>query len=68
MSDRLSLDADKPAISVSGGVATFPRDGSSPTQLLRAADKLFYEAKVRGSKRQKPAARLDDPAKTGTLF
>ena len=32
------------AFSVSGGVAVFPRDGDSPTMLLRAADRLLYES------------------------
>jgi diguanylate cyclase (GGDEF)-like protein len=38
-------DTDTPAISVSGGLAVFPRDGDSPTLLLRAADRALYEAK-----------------------
>jgi len=37
-----------PALSVSGGHAVFPRDGDSPTLLLRAADKRLYAAKHRG--------------------
>jgi diguanylate cyclase (GGDEF)-like protein len=47
------LDADRngPRVSVSGGVAVFPRDGETPTLLLRTADRLLYEAKARRSAR-----------------
>ena len=52
---------------MSGGVAVFPRDGSSPTQLLRAADKLLYEAKTRvTASRRRPAE--PEYERTGTLF
>jgi diguanylate cyclase (GGDEF)-like protein len=44
---RLSADHQTPRLSVSGGVAVFPRDGESPTLLLRAADRLLYQAKAR---------------------
>jgi diguanylate cyclase (GGDEF)-like protein len=37
--------AADPALSISGGHAVFPRDGDSPTLLLRAADKRLYAAK-----------------------
>lgn len=65
IAERLAAAAGPIRISVSGGVAVFPRDGSSPTQLLRAADKLLYEAKEqRGSgRRRQPAADLE---RTGT--
>jgi diguanylate cyclase (GGDEF)-like protein len=42
---RLKLDGVQPALSVSGGHAVFPRDGDSPTLLLRAADQRLYAAK-----------------------
>ena len=45
VSERLASDTDKPTLSVSGGVAVYPRDGDSPTMLLRAADETLYEAK-----------------------
>jgi diguanylate cyclase (GGDEF)-like protein len=67
ITDRLAADSVKPALSVSGGVAAFPRDGDSPTLLLRAADKLLYEAKSRAAAARKAAANRDAP-KTGTLF
>jgi len=51
-----------------GGVAVFPRDGDSPTLLLRAADKLLYRAKAEANARRKRAAEEPDERKTGTLF
>lgn len=64
---RLATEGTAPPLSVSGGVAVFPRDGTSPTQLLRTADTLLYETKARGSRRRVPASS-DDQLKTGTLF
>jgi diguanylate cyclase (GGDEF)-like protein len=48
VSDRLSTDHDKPRLSVSAGVAVYPRDGSTPSTLLSAADRVLY--KVKGEK------------------
>jgi diguanylate cyclase (GGDEF)-like protein len=42
---KLAESADKPPVSVSGGVAMFPRDGATPTLLLRSADAALYQAK-----------------------
>jgi diguanylate cyclase (GGDEF)-like protein len=66
--ERLAADPTKPALSVSGGVATYPRDGDSPTLLLRAADKLLYEAKSRSAAARKASQAQPDVPKTGTLF
>ncbi len=67
ISERLAASTDHPALTVSGGVAVFPRDGSSPTQLLRAADKLLYEAKTRATaSRRRPVE--PEYERTGTLF
>jgi len=71
ISERLAASTDQPSIAVSGGVAVFPRDGSSPTQLLRAADKVLYESRTRGAAgRRRPAETdvHDEPRRTGTLF
>jgi diguanylate cyclase (GGDEF)-like protein len=59
VSEKLALDTNGPALSVSGGHAVFPRDGDSATLLLRAADQRLYQAKQR---RLTPAATL---AETG---
>ena len=45
VSSGLAADTNGPRLSISGGVAVFPRDGESPTLLLRAADRLLYAAK-----------------------
>jgi PleD family two-component response regulator len=57
-------------VAISGGVAVFPRDGDSPTLLLRAADKLLYQAKSTAASARKRAKDDADgeELKTGTLF
>ena len=67
VTERLASEGDKPKLSISGGVAVFPRDGDSPTMLLRAADHARYGSKTekKSSKRAAPPA---DELKTGTLF
>jgi diguanylate cyclase (GGDEF)-like protein len=67
--ERLAADPTTPTLSVSGGVATYPRDGDSPTLLLRAADNLLYEAKSRSAAARKISqAQEAGLPKTGTLF
>jgi diguanylate cyclase (GGDEF)-like protein len=70
IADRLAADGHKPALAISGGVAVFPRDGDSPTLLLRAADKLLYQAKSAAASARKRAKNDtdSDELKTGTLF
>jgi len=46
--ERLAAEAEKPALSVSAGVAAFPEDGDTPEQLLGAADRALYGMKNRG--------------------
>ena len=45
---RLSLDAEEPRLSVSIGIAEFPRDGATIEHLLSAADQSLYNDKRRG--------------------
>ena len=66
VSERLATEGDKPVLSVSGGVAVFPRDGDSPTMLLRAADQALYVSKTEG--KESKAGPAEDQLKTGTLF
>jgi diguanylate cyclase (GGDEF)-like protein len=67
ISERLTATTEVPQIAVSGGVAVFPRDGASPTQLLRAADKVLYESRTRTpARRRRAAPELE--RRTGTLF
>lgn len=46
--ERLSAEAEQPALSVSAGVAAFPEDGDTPEKLLGAADRALYRMKHRG--------------------
>lgn len=45
--ERLSAEAEPPALSVSAGVAAFPADGDTPEKLLGAADRVLYGMKHR---------------------
>jgi diguanylate cyclase (GGDEF)-like protein len=47
------------AVTVSGGVATFPEDSGSGADLLRCADQALYEAKAAGGNRVVAAVALD---------
>lgn len=47
--ERLAADGEKPAISVSVGVAVHSRDGRTTENLLGAADRALYQAKSRGA-------------------
>ncbi|MBI3754926.1 MAG: GGDEF domain-containing protein, partial [Deltaproteobacteria bacterium] len=38
-------------ITLSGGVAAFPRDGKTPLDLIKKADKFLYRAKKQGRNR-----------------
>ncbi len=48
--ERLSAEAEHPALSVSAGVAAFPEDGDTPEKLLGAADRALYAMKHRGGR------------------
>ncbi len=48
---RLAADAESPRLSVSVGIAVYPRDGATAEKLLSAADKELY--------RHKAAARME---------
>jgi diguanylate cyclase (GGDEF)-like protein len=54
ISERLASDGDKPPLSVSAGVAVYPRDGGTPATLLSAADRVLYEAKGEKTVERKP--------------
>ncbi len=45
--ERLAAEPERPALSVSAGVAAFPEDGDTPEQLLGAADRALYGMKNR---------------------
>jgi diguanylate cyclase (GGDEF)-like protein len=67
VAEALAALPDKPTVSVSGGVAVFPRDGASPTLLLRAADRLLYQAKTQAGLRRSAADEHPLVRRTGTL-
>lgn len=46
MTTRLAEDKVKPELSTSAGVAVYPRDGSTATTLLSAADRALYAVKA----------------------
>lgn len=45
IAERLARDGDEPRITVSAGVAVYPRDGETIEALLGAADSILYYAK-----------------------
>jgi diguanylate cyclase (GGDEF)-like protein len=47
--ERLSMDAEEPALSVSAGIAAYPEDGDTAEKLLGAADRALYRMKYRGT-------------------
>jgi diguanylate cyclase (GGDEF)-like protein len=44
--DLLAADTDQPRLSVSAGIAVYPRDGATATTLLSSADRALYAAKA----------------------
>jgi diguanylate cyclase (GGDEF)-like protein len=46
LTERLTEDVDRPSLSVSAGIAVYPRDGGTPTTLLSAADRALYAVKA----------------------
>lgn len=47
IAQRLAADHESPPVTVSAGVALYPRDGETVANLLAAADRNLYEAKGR---------------------
>lgn len=48
--DSLAQDQELPRISVSVGVAVYPRDGETPDALLGAADRVLYKTREHSSR------------------
>ncbi len=61
---RLAEDPDDPRLSVSAGISIYPRDGSTPTTLLSAADRALYAAKA-NKLRDRGVVPLEAWKKTG---
>ncbi|MBI2071851.1 MAG: MASE1 domain-containing protein [Gemmatimonadetes bacterium] len=45
--DRLALDLEEPRVTVSVGLAVYPRDGTTVEELVGRADHILYEMKAR---------------------
>jgi diguanylate cyclase (GGDEF)-like protein len=56
--ERMSAEAEAPALSVSAGVAAFPEDGDTPEKLLGAADRALYGMKKNRGERVQGLARI----------
>lgn len=62
MTERLTQDVEEPRITVSFGVAVFPRDGDTAEAILSGADGALYEMKARaGGPARSPSARRPPP-------
>ena len=70
--DDLAVDAEQPALSLSVGVAEYPRDGETVEALLGVADHALYEAKAdrvgRHRVRPRGAARSDSQVASVVSF
>jgi diguanylate cyclase (GGDEF)-like protein/PAS domain S-box-containing protein len=53
--ERIASDGQQPQLSVSVGVAVYPRDGETIEKLLPIADQTLYEMKQRGKGVSQPA-------------
>ena len=53
VAEMLAADTRKPPVSVSTGIASFPRDGNTAEALLNRADRMLYEAKSRSRLRER---------------
>ncbi len=64
LSQKLAADTELPPLSMCGGLAVFPRDGDSPTLLLRAADEALYRTKDAEAAGRRRTAAIEE-RKTG---
>ncbi len=64
LSQKLAADTELPPLSMCGGLAVFPRDGDSPTLLLRAADEALYRTKDAEAAARRRTAAIEE-RKTG---
>jgi diguanylate cyclase (GGDEF)-like protein len=56
--ERLAAEPERPALSVSAGVAAFPEDGDTPEKLLGSADRALYAMKHHGRSSVQNLARI----------
>jgi diguanylate cyclase (GGDEF)-like protein len=65
LSQKLAADTEQPALTISGGLSVFPRDGDSPTLLMRAADDSLTKAKESEVAGRRRAAAAEEKRKAG---
>ena len=56
VTEMLAADTRQPPVSVSSGIASFPKDGNSAEALLNTADRMLYEAKSRSRLSERPVS------------
>ena len=56
VSERLAGDGEAPAVSVSAGLAVYPREGDTIERLFGAADQALYTRKGKSGRRTRPVA------------
>jgi diguanylate cyclase (GGDEF)-like protein len=65
--EALADDPDKPQLSVSAGIAVYPRDGGTPTTLLAAADRALYAVKAaKASERKRGIVAISEWTAAGS--
>jgi len=66
VTERLTEDRVKPELATSAGVAVYPKDGSTPTTLLSAADRALYSVKAqKASIRRRGVVPISDWTNVG---
>jgi diguanylate cyclase (GGDEF)-like protein len=66
LSERLLAEGGRPAVTISSGVAEYPRDGGTPAALLGAADRDLAIQKQRNAPSEIPLRILPAEADAGT--
>lgn len=66
LTHKLAEDRVKPELSTSAGVAVYPKDGSTPTTLLAAADRALYANKAqKASSRRRGVVPINEWTSVG---
>jgi diguanylate cyclase (GGDEF)-like protein len=65
LSQKMAADTEHPVLSFSGGLSVFPRDGDSPTLLMRSADDSLNMAKASEAAGRRRAAAAEEARKAG---
>ena len=66
LSQKLAADTEQPPLAVCGGLSVFPRDGDSPTLLMRAADDSLNKARDSEAAGRRRAAAAEEKRKANT--